>query len=101
MNLTMRDIDLFIDTTINRLSSPNGTLHSSFYIDLRSLQSRITKNLVEECTSMCESRGLHVQRMGDGLSVTVDLNSCSLNPRQAAEFNTALAYTRQIYGNEV
>lgn len=99
MSLTMQQIDSFIDTTINRLSSEGGTTQSSFYVDLRSFQQRITQNLVAQCIAFCASRGLHAERNGDGLVITVNLNSCFLNPSQSVAYNTALAYTRNIHGN--
>ena len=101
MSLTMQQLDVFIDTAINRLSSEQGTIVSTFYVDLRAFQSRITTKLVDGCIAMCEARGLSAQRVGDGLSVTVNLNSCVLNPGQAASYNLALAYTRQLHGNHI
>ena len=99
MSLTMHQLDTFIDTAINRLSSEQGTMVSSFYIDLRAIQSRITAKLVDQSIAMCSSRGLLASRVGDGLSVMVDLRTCVLNPVQAAAFNMALNYTRQVHGN--
>jgi hypothetical protein len=99
MSLTMQQVDSFIDTTINRLSSESGTTQSSFYVDLRSFQQRITQNLVAQCVALCASRGLHAERNGDGLVVTVNLNSCFLSPSQSVAYNTALAYTRNVHGN--
>jgi len=78
-----------------------GITRSSFYVDLRSLQQRITQNLVDSCIQMCSSRGLYAERSGDGLVVTVDLNTCLLNGQQSALYNTALAYTRQVHGNHL
>lgn len=45
MSLTMQQLDFFIDTTINRLSSEAGVTRSSFYVNLRDFQQRITQNL--------------------------------------------------------
>lgn len=101
MSLTMNEVDDFIDTAIDRLSSEEGRTVSHFYVDLRSYQQRITLNLVDQCTKICESRGLIVDRQGDGLHVIVNLNSCLLNPRQAKDYSTALAYTREIHGNQL
>ena len=101
MSLTMREVDNFIDTTINRLASESGSTSSAFYVDLRSFQQRITQNLVNQCMDICESRGLYAERKGDGLVVTVNLNSCFLNPSQSIAYNTALNYTRTMYGNNI
>lgn len=99
MTISMKQLDDFIDATINRLSSEHGTMIGTFYIDLRAIQTRITSKLVDQSISMCESRGLHAKRVGDGLSVTVDLQTCIMNSTQAAAFNLALNYTRQVHGN--
>lgn len=101
MSLTMQQLDAFIDTTINRLSSEAGTTRSSFYVNLRDLQQRITQNLVDNCIQLCHSRGLHAERNGDGLMVHVDLNTCFLNVHQAAAYNAALIYTRSLHGNHL
>lgn len=101
MSLSMQQLDTFIDTAINRLSSEQAPIVSTFYIDLRTFQSRITNKLVESCIAMCNARGLFAEKVGDGLTVTVNLNSCLFNPRQADAFNIALGYTRQIYGNHL
>lgn len=101
MSITMQQIDSFIDTTINRLSSESGYTDSSFYVDLRSFQQRITQNLVNQCIEVCASRGLHAERKGDGLVITVNLNTCFLNPNQSIAYNTALAYTRTVHGNHI
>jgi len=99
MSINMQQIDSFIDTAINRLSSEQGTLISTFYINLRDYQSRITTKLVEDCIGKCKARGLQTERVGDGISVTVNLNLCVLNPSQANAYNTALLYTRTEHGN--
>jgi hypothetical protein len=101
MSISMQQIDTFIDTAINRLSSEQAPIVSMFYIDLRTFQNRITTKLVENCIAMCNARGLIAEKVGDGLAVTVNLNSCLFNPRQADAFNVALAYTRQMYGNHL
>lgn len=101
MSLTMQQVDSFIDTTINRLSGEAGSTRSSFYVDLRAFQQRITQNLVDSCTQLCNSRGLTAERNGDGLVVTVDLDRCLLNYQQSALYNAALAYTRQVHGNHI
>ena len=101
MSVTMSQLDTFIDTTINRLSSENGTTRSIFHIDLRSMQQRITQKLVDQCTSLCASRGLQAERKGDSLIVTVDLGTCFLNPSQSTAYNTALSYTRTVHGNHL
>jgi hypothetical protein len=99
MAITMQQLDNFIDTTINRLASESGTTTSSFYVDLRAFQQRITQNLVNQCMEICESRGLYAERRGDGLVITVNLNSCFLSPNQSSAYNAALAYTRVVHGN--
>ena len=101
MSITMQQIDGFIETTINRMAGESGSVRSTFYVDLRSLQQRITQNLVSQCMSACQSRGLHAERNGDGLIVTVDLNHCYLNPQQTAMYNIALAHTRMVHGNNL
>jgi hypothetical protein len=101
MAITMQQLDSFIDVTINRLASEAGSTRSSFYVDLRTFQQRITQNLVAQCTAICASRGLHAERNGDGLVITVDLNLCFLNPNQSILYNTALAYTRATHGNHI
>jgi hypothetical protein len=101
MSLSMRDVDGFIDATIARLASEAGTMRSNFYVDLRSYQQRITQNLVDQCATICESRGLVVTRNGDGLVVTVDLHTCFLNPDQAKGYQMALNYTRSVHGNQL
>lgn len=97
----MQEIDGFIDTTINRLSGESGSMHSTFYIDLRSYQDRITQRLVEDTINICQSRGLNAERSGDGLRVDVNLNSCFMNPKQAEHFNLALDHTRTMHGNHI
>jgi hypothetical protein len=101
MSLTMTQIDSFIDTSISRLSSEAAPTRSSFYVNLRDFQQRITQNLVDQCQELCASRGLYAERQGDGLVVTVDLSSCYLNHAQSMAYNSALAYTRSYHGNEV
>ncbi len=97
--LVMSQLDTFIDTAIARMSRESGSSRSNFYVDLRSMQQRITKNLVDDCVRLCASRNLAAERVGDGLSVTVDLDTCALNPQQSAAYNLALAYTRHVHGN--
>lgn len=101
MSLSMRDIDGFIDNAITRLASESGSTRSTYYVDLRSYQQRITQNLVEQCTTICNSRGLKAERSGDGLMVTVDLHSCFFNPVQARAYEMALNYTRTMHGNHL
>ncbi len=97
----MMELDLFIDATINRLSSEQGITTSTFYVDLRSYQQRITQQLVDNCINICQSRGISAERQGDGLAVTVNLNTCYMNPSQTMNYNTALAYTRAVHGNHM
>lgn len=99
MSLTMRHLDAFIDTTINRLSGEEGTMVSNFYVDLRDFQNRITEKLIKDSIATCKARGLHAVETEGGLLVTVDLRSCALNASQAAAFNVALNYTRSFHGN--
>lgn len=102
MALSMNLLDGFIETTINRLSSESGTMRSNFYVDLRdSNRIRITQGYVDQCISLCNSRGIQAQRNGDGLIVHIDLNTCYLNSRQSELFNTALHYTRVYHGNDI
>lgn len=97
----MGQLDCFIDAAINRLSGDQGSTVSNFYVDLRSFQQRITQNLVDQCVSICQLRGLFAERHGDGLSITVDLQRCSLNPTQAAAYSLACSYTRIVHGNHL
>lgn len=101
MSLNMREVDDFIDATISRLSSEDGTTRSNFYVDLRSYQQRVTQNLIDQCTDTCTSRGLSVRRNGDGLVITVDLHTCFFNPGQAKAYQLALNYTRSAHGNHL
>jgi len=104
MSMTMQQIDTCIDTTINRLSSESGRMNSNFYLDLRDIypdRQRITDKLVAQAIDLCQSRGVHAERSGDGLTMVVDLHRCYLNPRQAADFNAALDYTRTVHGNQL
>lgn len=99
MSIPMKEIDSLIDTTINRLSGESGTMHSTFYIDLRSYQTRITKRLVEDAMKVCQSRGLYAEQVEGGLKVDVDLSTCFMNPQQTTLFNAALNFTRAVHGN--
>ncbi|ATG93104.1 hypothetical protein QRO08_09700 [Paracidovorax citrulli] len=99
MSLTMHQLDDFIDTTINRMSGESGVKTGRFYVELRSLQQRVTQNLVDQCIALCARRGLQAERDGDGLIVHVNLDTCALNPQQSAAYNVALNYTRRIHGN--
>lgn len=101
MSLTMRDIDDMIDSTILRLAGETGSAVSTFYVDLRSYQRRITEKLVSECISLCSSRGIHAERIGDGLSITINLDRCYLNPSQARDFSSAVTFTQAAYGNRL
>ncbi len=101
MSITMQQLDAFIDTAINRFSCEGSSSTSQFYVDLRSFQQRITKKLEQECIELCRTRGIYAERQGDGLTLTVDLNACSLNPIQAGTYNTALAYVRTVHGNHL
>lgn len=101
MPLTMREVDSFIETALTRLASETGQTRSSFYVDLRSMQTRITQSLVDQCVDICESRNLSVTRVGDGLNVTVDLNTCYFNAFQAQKHELALQYTRSMHGNHI
>ncbi len=93
MSIPMSHIDDLINAAIDRLSCDGGLVHQ-FYIDLRTYQQRITQQQVDRSINACQSRGLYVERIGDGLSVTVDLNSCMMNQMQAQKFSVALGYSR-------
>jgi hypothetical protein len=100
----MAQIDRFIDTAIARLSSEDAPMLSHFYVDLRTLtpeRQRITDKFVDQSISLCNSRGIQAERSGDGLTITIHLNSCYLNPTQSANFNIALDYTRSQHGNHL
>jgi len=101
MSITMSQLDSFIDAAISSMSGERGTFVKSFFIDLRSLQQRITTQLVDSSIAICASRGLRAERNGDGLVVTVNLHTAFLNPSQTIAFNTALAYTREVHGNNL
>lgn len=102
MTLTMREIDDFIETAINRLSSEAGAMNSNFYVDLRGAsRQRITQSYVDQCINLCASRGISAERSGDGLHIHVDLNSCYLNSNQSMLFNAAINYARSIHGNNL
>lgn len=101
MAINMNQIDAFIETSINRMAGENGPMQSNFYIDLRESnpdRQRITQALVQKDIELCERRGVHAERQGDGLKVTVDLNSCFLNSKQTDLYNTALNYKREVHG---
>lgn len=102
MSLSMQQIDNFIETAINRLSSEAGTMSSNFYVDLRDAnRQRITQSYVDQCINLCNSRGIRAERSGDGLFIHVDLQSCYLNSSQSELFNTAINYTRSMHGNHL
>ncbi len=102
MSLSMHQLDGFIETAINRLSSEAGTMSSNFYVDLRdSDRQRITQSFVDQCINLCNSRGIRAERSGDGLFIHVDLHSCYMNSKQSELFNTALNYTRTYHGNHI
>ena len=101
MSLTMADIDAMIDSAIFRLAGETGSAVSTFYVDLRNYQRRITDKLVLECISLCNSRGIHAERIGDGLSITINVDTCYLNPSQARDFTSAVTFTQSAYGNRL
>jgi len=101
MSLTMADIDDMIDSTIFRLAGETGSSVSTFYVDLRNYQRRITDKLVSECISLCNSRGIYAERIGDGLSITINVDTCYLNPSQARAFTSAVTFTQSAYGNRL
>ena len=99
----MRIIDDFIDTSIIRLSSESGEMFSHFFLDLRDIfpdRQRITQNLMDLTCDTITSRGLIINDKIDNTSlrVTVDLNRCHFNSRQAVKFSEALKYVRQMHG---
>ncbi|TNH79289.1 hypothetical protein [Aeromonas sobria] len=93
MSIPMSHIDGLINAAIDKLSCDGGFVHQ-FYIDLRTYQQRITQQLIERCIDACQARGLYVEQIGDGLSVTVDLKTCVMNQIQAQNFSLALGYSR-------
>lgn len=102
MAFSMQQIDNFIETTINRLSSESGTMSSNFYVDLRDDgRQRITQNYIDQCINLCASRGISAERSGDGLLIHVNLQYCYLNSKQSILFNTAINHTRSIHGNHL
>lgn len=101
MSITMSQLDSFIETAINRLSSESAPTRSAFYIDLRAYQQRITQRLVDDAIAICASRGLNAVRNGDGLTVHVDLDTCLFNSQQTQAYNTALSYARNTHGNHL
>ena len=94
MSITNNQIDIFINTTINRFSSNDGPSTSCFYVDLREYQNRITEKLVNDCISKCNARGLDAERIDDGLSVTVNLNKCTFTTSQSNMYNEAMNIRR-------
>ena len=104
MSQLMQQIDTCIYTTINRLSGEGGSMESKFYIDLFAAhpdRKRMTEKLVGESISLCQSRGISAEANGDGLMITINLNSCFMSPDQAKEFNAALHHTRSMHGNHI
>lgn len=98
--LTTRDIDVFIDTAIDRFSGESTPSVSKFHVDLRDYQRRITNNLVSNCIAACEARGLEAERHGDSLVVTVRLDKCFFNASQAGMYRNALDFARKHYAYE-
>ena len=101
MSIPTEQLDTFIDTTIQRLSSEAGVMRAKYRVDLRDIQQRITQPLVDKCVAQCSSLGLEAERTGDSLVVTVDLHKCVMNVAQAKAFNSALDYTRVTHGNQL
>ena len=99
--ITMNEIDAMIDAAIGRLSTINGSSISYYYVDLRKYQQRITAKLVSDCQYILSTRNIYSEKQGDGLSITIDLNRCSLNPGQSDYFNSALSHTRAEYDNDI
>lgn len=95
-------VDHFIDTAIMRFSGRDGVTISHFYLDIREIFSdrqRITQNLKDDVVHTLESRGLDVESIDNTtFYVTVDLNKCFFNYRQAQHFKEALQYVRTEYG---
>ena len=73
---------------------------SKFHVDLRDYQQRITKNLVNSCIDICQSRGLEAEKNGDSMIITVRLSRCVFNIQQASRYRSALDYARRVYGYE-
>lgn len=101
MSVSSKQLDVFIETSINRLSGERAPMHGRYCVDLRSFQQRITQKLVDDCIATCDARGLDAERRGDELIITVDLGKCVMNQHQAMLFNLALDHTRTVHGNEI
>lgn len=95
------ELSSFIDTTILRYSSENGSPAARYVINLRHYQSRITDKLVNECLSACDRMGLTAERIGDAVFIDVNLNRCTFSSRQAREYQTAVNYRRTIHGHDL
>lgn len=95
-------VDHFIDTAIMRFSGRDGVMISHFYLDIREIfpdRQRITQNLKDDVVNTLESRGLDLESIDNTtFYVTVDLNKCFFNYRQARDFQEALAYVRSVHG---
>lgn len=101
MAISDSEINICIDSVINRLGSEQATTSGKFIFNLRDYQDRITNKLVDDCIHKCSVRGLVAERDGDNLIVTVDLHTCVMTPLQAHTFNVALDYTRNMHGNHL
>lgn len=101
MSISNQQLDVFIETTINRLSGPSATQVGTYCVDLRTFQQRITEKLVQSCMQACEARHINAERSGDNLILTVNLDRCVMNQRQAAQYNLALEHTRVVHGNDI
>ncbi|MCP1237843.1 hypothetical protein NKW55_14815 [Gluconobacter kondonii] len=101
MSLSMNDIDNMIESAIFRLAGESGNSISTFYVDLRNYQQRVTEKLVSDCISLCNSRGIDAERQGSGLSIKVNLETCHLTPMQAKSFTDAVVFTQATYGNRL
>ncbi|CAD7740289.1 hypothetical protein J7369_22070 [Xanthomonas phaseoli pv. dieffenbachiae] len=99
MPVSNQQLDVFIDTSINRLSGESAPMRGRYIVDLRSFQQRITQKLVDECIAACRARGLSAERDGDSLFISVDLARCVMNERQSLNYTNALNHTRIVHGN--
>ncbi|KOB16687.1 hypothetical protein [Xanthomonas arboricola] len=101
MAISNQQLDIFIDTSINRLSGESAPMLGRYVVDLRSFQQRITQKLVDECIAACTARGIKAERDGASLFIGVDLARCVMNQSQALNYTNALNHTRMVHGNTI
>lgn len=88
MKKIMNDIDKFITATISKMTQTDKLCVSTYHIDLKTYQPRVTERLVANTIKACHLRGVEVEIRGKGAIVTVDLKTCYMNPPQVNYFNT-------------